>query len=618
MTNLSNTQDFFANLESIMLNEYNLYHLQAGPVSLALQKMNTEQMTYLISQYTILPRELLQYMEWCRTKALEMGWHEIASELEENIAEELGKGNGDIAHHIMLSSGLDKALGTQLADVVPSSATKQMLESLQALFQHSPIYVLGTMYAVEKVSISELKLTQKIINILLKNMPTQLQKFYDMHLNVWEIEHEEDLRKSIAQYITPAERPVFEAGFRIVLDIFDLWWRGLLIECALKTSHQPHNSLLHIPSAAVAADSTQPHSLGLHGSCYADDSFLLAEKSALFEKTWQFVGHQSDAPNPGDYFTIELMGEQIVVIRTEENELRAFYNICTHRGAKLLDGKGHCQKSIICPYHSWAFDLKGHLIAIHRAKFFSNLDKSEAGLTPVNLASWRGLLFIKLENGGDDLITYLAGFADHLAKYQHPWEELQEIDRWSYNEPVNWKFFIENYSESYHLTTIHAQSLEIFDAKKIEAEPSGLHHIIRMRYAQQDAVRDHQVFSGVPEACSYQGIIFPNLMVNTAEDNVSFFRLIPISANETKFEVIIYQTPQQQIDFPYQQQAFRQEFDQVLEEDFTGVRRLQLAVRSKVYAVHQYADEIEAGITDFHTNLNKYLLYPNNTSKNLL
>jgi phenylpropionate dioxygenase-like ring-hydroxylating dioxygenase large terminal subunit len=606
---MTHNEDLFHQLQRIMLDEYPLYNIETGPVALALQHASTEQLIYIISQYTILPRELVTYMELCRDKSRQMHWDKIAIELEDNIAEELGAGNNNISHYTMLISGLEKGLGRTLTDTQPSSATAHMLTSIKNLFQHPPVYVLGTMYAVEKVSISELTLTKKIISLLLGEMPEQLQAFYDMHLDVWEIEHEADLRKSIADYITPADYLMFESGFRVILDIFDIWWRSLLIEATLNIQSQDTYSLRYIPTPQSEKKHSKltKKSLGLDGSCYADTCFLENEKTWLFDKTWQFVGHESDAPNPGDYFTFEFMGEQILIIRAEDNELQAFHNVCTHRGAKLLDGKGHCKKTILCPYHSWAFNLQGQLTAIHRAQLFSSLNKSKAGLKPVKLALWRGLAFIKLEHNGEDLLSYLAGFPQHLDNYEYPWEDLREVDRWYYDEPVNWKFFIENYSESYHLTTLHAQSLEIFNARKIEAEASGLHHIIRMRYAGKSEVHDHRVFSGTPEDYSCQGIIFPNLMVNTAKDNVSFFRLIPLSPDKTRFEVIIYKTPQQEKEIPYDKASFRQEFDEVLQEDFIGVRRLQAAVRSSAYSVHQYADDIESGIMNFHANLKKYL-----------
>lgn len=347
---------------------------------------------------------------------------------------------------------------------------------------------------------------------------------------------------------------------------------------------------------------------GLDGSCYFDEDFLAQEKSDLFNKTWQFVGHESALTHAGDYFTTEFMGEQLLLVRTDEGDIKAWHNVCSHRGAKLLDGKGQC-KNIRCPYHFWIFDLNGNLKGIHRSQLFKTIDKSQSSLKPVQVQSWRGLIFINLNvNDSENLIDYLAGFATHLEEYEHKWEKLKEVDRWFYDEPVNWKFFIENYSESYHLTTVHANSLGIFDAAKIEAEATGLHHKIKMAYSKQETVREHQVFSGEPEHYSCQGIIFPNLMVNTAEDNVSIFKLTPLAPNLTRFEVVIYKTPEQEKILPYNQNKFREEFESILQEDFNGVRRLQASVHSQAYAVHQYADDIEFGIINFHSNLKKYLL----------
>jgi phenylpropionate dioxygenase-like ring-hydroxylating dioxygenase large terminal subunit len=606
---MKNFNELAVHLNAVMLNESLAFSPEKNPVIQAMPDINSEQLLYIITQYTILPKELVGYMELTKEKSLEIGWNEVAYELEENIAEELGRGNEGVSHYIMLASGLEQGLDVSVQDQPPSAATELLIQSLKKIFEQDNAYVFGAMYAVERVSIPELTVTLKIIESLLDNqLPDELKRFFELHLNVWEIEHEEDLRKSIAKYLKPSDFYEFEAGFRIVLNIFDIWWKSLVVESILNYPRARTKQTASLANAASASQSAvkDKKKLGLEGACYFSEAFSKQEKELLFNKTWQFVGHESALPEIGDYFTVSFLGENLFIIRTEANTLKAFHNVCTHRGAKILEGKGNCNK-IRCPYHAWIFDLSGQLKGMHRSQHFSMLDKSTASLAAITLESWRGLIFINLDPACESLMDYLAGFPAHLEEYEHNWEDLREIDRWSYDEPVNWKFFIENYSEYYHLTTIHAQSLKLFDAKSIVAEATGLHHKIRMAYAEQDSVRDHQIFAGEPAKYSCQGIIFPNLMVNTAKDNVSVFKLIPLSPTSTRFEVIIYQTKQQQQLFPYDLEKFRAEFDSVLQEDFSGVRLLQASVHSKAYGVHHYAEGVEFGITDFHNNLRRYL-----------
>lgn len=239
---------FSKKLEKIMLNEYDIFNLQKSPIAKIVHTADYEQLVYIIGQYTILPKELVNYMELMREKAIEMGWHKIAEELEENIAEECGKGNEGLSHYLMLVTELEQGLSINLQDTQPSLATAQMLDCLKKLFNHEPFYVLGTMYAVEKVSISEITLTKKIVSHLFNDkLPNQVQCFFDMHLGVWEIEHEEDLRSSISKYLMPSDYAVFEAGFRVIMDMCELWWKNLMLEAIINRTVSTKNSLLHLP-----------------------------------------------------------------------------------------------------------------------------------------------------------------------------------------------------------------------------------------------------------------------------------------------------------------------------------------------------------------------------------
>ncbi|GAB1539653.1 aromatic ring-hydroxylating dioxygenase subunit alpha [Scytonema sp. NUACC21] len=351
--------------------------------------------------------------------------------------------------------------------------------------------------------------------------------------------------------------------------------------------------------------STKPISQGLPGHYYFSPDIFALEMQSLWSSAWQFIGRESDLSNPGDYLTC-IVGEQpLFVIRTNNGELRAMHNVCPHRAARLLDGKGNCNR-VRCPYHAWSFDLEGKLQGLPQAKFFPNLDKSTVRLAEARVETWGGFIFVNPESEGESLKSYLADFPNYLEQYEYSWQELQEVDRWSYDEPVNWKFSVENYLECYHLPVVHAQSLECFYPKDIQYTPTGRHYQISVPYIDEESVKEHPAFSGEPKARSYQGLIFPNTMVNTAKDKVSVFHLVPLTPESTRFEVFIYQTPAQMEAFPYKPNDFRPEFDRVLNEDFSAVRLLQASVRSKVYKV-QLAEELEFGISHFHKVLSEYL-----------
>lgn len=345
---------------------------------------------------------------------------------------------------------------------------------------------------------------------------------------------------------------------------------------------------------------------GLPQHYYFADAIFEQEQQMLWSKTWQWVARESELSNPGDFVTCVLGNQPLFVIRMQDGGLRAMYNVCPHRGAQILEGKGNCNQRIRCHYHAWSFDFEGHLRGLPRSDRFPETIKSMVCLSPAKVETWGGFVFVNADPGAEPLTHYLAGFPDYLETYEYPWEVLEEVDRWSYHEPVNWKFSIENYCECYHLPVVHAKSLQCFEATEVQYTPTGRHYQIEVPWVQDETVESHPSFAGKPKRHSLQGFIFPNMMVNTAKDMASVFRLTPLTPETTQFDVFIYQTPTQMEKFPYQQAEFRAEFDRVLQEDFEAVRKLQTTVRSHIRPI-TLAQGLEFGITHFHRGLKDYL-----------
>lgn len=345
--------------------------------------------------------------------------------------------------------------------------------------------------------------------------------------------------------------------------------------------------------------------LGLPGYYYTDTEVFTRELRTLWRSTWQFVGRVEDLPNPGDYLTCIIGEEPIFVIRTPEGRLQAMHNVCPHRGARLLDGQGNCGR-VRCPYHAWTFDLEGKLLGISQPKLFPDLDKSAIRLLPARVDTWGGFIFVNPDGEGESLMSYLADFPTYLQDYDQPWEDLREVTRWSYEETINWKFIVENYAEDYHFSTAHTQSLRVFDFQGIRTTPTGRHCQIYVPYANKPPEgplsRQWEAQGG-----SYQGYIFPNIMINTAIDHVSVFRLVPLNHLRTCIEVLIYKTAAQTEEFPLDEATLRSNFDQVMEEDFAVCRLLQAGVNSRAYQVTQLAQERELGVAHFHKVVSEYI-----------
>jgi phenylpropionate dioxygenase-like ring-hydroxylating dioxygenase large terminal subunit len=346
-------------------------------------------------------------------------------------------------------------------------------------------------------------------------------------------------------------------------------------------------------------DSSLPQeNLGLPGYYYYDAHIYATEMQVIWRNTWQFVGRESELANVGDYITCLIGDQPIFVMRTSEGKLEAMHNVCPHRSARLLEERGNCN-FIRCPYHAWTFNLAGKLQGVPQSHLFPKLDKSTVCLSKARVDVACGFIFVHPQPAGESLNDYLAGFPEYLQQYNQPWEEMVEVARWSYREPINWKFVVENYVEDYHFSTLHSESLAFFDFPGIRTIPIGRHCQVHVPFSEQE--------ESDSQAISYQGYIFPNLMVNTDKNFISVFRVFPISPICTDVDVFIYQTPAQKSVSPVSTDTTKSGFDRVMEEDFAVCRLLQANVHSIAYGVSTLAEIRELGIAHFYKVLSSYL-----------
>src|SRR5256714_2808722 len=157
------------------------------------------------------------------------------------------------------------------------------------------------------------------------------------------------------------------------------------------------------PSSRKTADIPTPGATSLPQRYFVSSDVFAEEQDKIFARRWLLVGHQSQIAKPGDYFVIEPAGESLIVIRDSRFEIRAFYNVCRHRGTRLKeDTCGHAS-AIQCPYHAWTYGLDGRLIGAPHMDDVPEFDKADYSLKPVNLEIWEGFIFVNLDGGGTRL-----------------------------------------------------------------------------------------------------------------------------------------------------------------------------------------------------------------------
>ena len=223
----------------------------------------------------------------------------------------------------------------------------------------------------------------------------------------------------------------------------------------------------------------------LAGERYTSPDFALREWEQVFARTWQVAGRTNEIPGPGDYFTHELGRESFIVVRQRDGGVRAFYNVCQHRGNRLVAGAEGSQASFTCPYHSWKWDIDGSLLSVQDEEDFSQgTPCGRVRLEAVRCEVFKSFIFVNMDPNGVDLRTFLGPIWEQWQVY--PVERMVRVQALTVKLPSNWKGLIDNFSEVYHFASVHAPFLEYLedDFRDIECQifDEG-HTLLKMKAA---------------------------------------------------------------------------------------------------------------------------------------
>ena len=197
--------------------------------------------------------------------------------------------------------------------------------------------------------------------------------------------------------------------------------------------------------------------MSLPSWCYTSEAFYRKEVENIFLKTWLFVGRTDQVEDPGDYLCTETAGGPVILIRGCDGVVNAFANTCRHRGSRLLEGKGHCDRAIICPIHGWSYDIDGRLMGAATMDQTINFDHSHYALAPIRTAVWQGFVWISFDPHAPPLETYFGDmFADYAA---YNFSDMIVTRHSTYELACNWKLITDIASEDYHTGTVHRTSV---------------------------------------------------------------------------------------------------------------------------------------------------------------
>ena len=343
---------------------------------------------------------------------------------------------------------------------------------------------------------------------------------------------------------------------------------------------------------SIAAASDPLDGMSLPGWLYHDAEFLEAEKRAFLRAAPQVVCHESEIEQPGDWRSFEYLGESVIVMRGDGGEVRAFANVCRHRGSRLVDGEGGCAKVLTCPYHAWSYGRDGALVGVpHRAEY-PGLAPDKLGLVPVALERWRGFLFVTLEPGAPSVHEMMAPYEQEVAHYR--FEDLRAIGRvTSRPRALNWKTIADNYSDGLHIPVGHPGLTRLFGRSyAIEAREhvDRMEGDLRAEPSANPSERAYQQF--LPEAAHLPPShrkkwlyykLFPNVAFDIYPDQVDFMQFLPVSATETVIREISYALPDDRRAMKAARYLNWRINRRVNEEDTVLISRVQAGMGSPAY-----------------------------------
>ena len=205
------------------------------------------------------------------------------------------------------------------------------------------------------------------------------------------------------------------------------------------------------------------------GGRYFEPQFQALEDEHVWRKTWLTAAHISELPEAGSYRLFEQLGLSIIIIRGQDNIVRAFHNTCRHRGAALLFEPSGTARRLICPYHAWGYSSEGCLVSVPEAHNFGCLDKAERPLAQVRCETWRGFVFINQDDNAPPLAEFLEPMSQKIADF--PLEDMVVKGVFSLEIDCNWKIALDNFLEIYHVSTVHPKSLAPYvDSKSFIVE----------------------------------------------------------------------------------------------------------------------------------------------------
>jgi choline monooxygenase len=328
-------------------------------------------------------------------------------------------------------------------------------------------------------------------------------------------------------------------------------------------------------------------------SWYTDSRFLPVEQDVLFGRTWQYVGHRSQLPEAGAYVLASVAGNPLVLVRGHDGEVRAFYNVCRHRGGPLAMEEQGCVTMLQCKYHGWTYRLDGTLRGVPRFDRTELFDKRDYGLIPVTVHEWEGLLFVNLAGGDVALETVLDGIAERIAPMRLG--AMAFARRVHYDVACNWKVYVDNYLEGYHIPLVHPELCKVLDYRAYLTETHAHYSLQHSPLRVGDAPSPY----GVADGEAYYYFVFPNTMLNVLPGRLQVNRVVPVGHDRCRVDFDYYYDDVTS-DEAQQRIAHDLAFSDAVQAEDAGIcEHVQRGLASRGYDRGRFSVECEGGVYHF-------------------
>jgi len=340
---------------------------------------------------------------------------------------------------------------------------------------------------------------------------------------------------------------------------------------------------------------------------YHDPTVLAYELESWFAAGWVCIGREEDIELPGQYFLSQLCGENLIVVRDQRGEVRAFFNFCRHRGATLVVEETGRIPRFQCPYHAWVYDLDGTLHQPRHTDLLEDFNLDEWGLTPVNLGIWQGSIFVNISGDAPPLLAYLDDMPAYFERYDLA--GLRRAKQIDYVVNANWKAIVENYSECYHCPGVHPQLNKITPYNLGEWLPSegpwtgswmpvvGAHETLTM----DGQLHGRDFVEGTTEddhGKIYYFVVWPNLLISLHPDYLMTHRLVPVAPDKTLVACEWFFEPASMAKPDFDPSDAVDFWDLTNRQDWQVCEWQQTGTRSRAYTAGRYTG-MEAGVHSF-------------------